>query len=242
MRKTVAAVAALAVLTFASVANAAVLVRTYTLDTTEVAGFNSEFPSGNFGTVTVTDNGVDLYISVALADGLEFRNSPDNQHNDLTFDLKNNGVQDNTRTLSNFTDNVTPHVFFQAVGNSFNNQPFSGFNYAVDCTAGSKHSAGCTTGWNPTHNPTTMGFKVAGVSINEIASVPYTPPNSHTAKNIFFAVDVVNRFGNTGAIGATWNGFTYSYAPEPGAWALLILGFGCIGADLRRRRKAALAA
>jgi hypothetical protein len=242
MRKASAIIAGLAAMTFASAASAAVTVTTFVLDTTDVAAFNTQFPSHNFGTVTVTDNGVDLYIAVALASGLEFRYSPDNNHHDLTFDLKKNGVQDTGHTLTAFTDNVTPHVFSQTAGNSFKNSPFNtGWDYAVDCQPGTKTAAGCTPGWNPAHNPTTMGFKVAGVSVNEIASVPYTPTNTHTTRNIFFAVDVVNSRGATGSIGASsWS--QVSYAPEPGAWALMILGFGCVGADLRRRRRIALAA
>jgi len=33
-----------------------------------------------------------------------------------------------------------------------------------------------------------------------------------------------------------------STAPEPAAWAMMLLGFGCVGAGLRMRRKAATVA
>lgn len=47
-----------------------------------------------------------------------------------------------------------------------------------------------------------------------------------------------NNYDNTGAIS-----FTISAVPEPASWALMMLGFGAVGATLRRRpaRRAAIA-
>jgi len=221
MRKAfAAAIAAFAVMTLASAASAAVTVTTFVLDTTEVP----QFTGSDFGTVTVTDNGIDLGIAVALNSGYEFREAPDAQHNALTFNLDELNLP-----LLSLTSNVVSGAFEKAAGTSFVNKPFTGFDYAVDCKTGK-----CAPGWTPTKNPTTMNFKIAGVSINDLKSVTYKPKTG-PSKNIFFAVDVVNRYGYTGSIGAG-SYSSVSYAPEPGTWALLMLGFGCIGADLRRRR------
>jgi hypothetical protein len=230
LRKAIAAIAALTALSLASAANAAHVVETFTLDTTEVA----QFTGVDFGTVTVTDYGSWLDIDVVLASGLEFRKANDNNHHDLAFKLDKNGV-----VISNITSNVVPHVFKQDTGNAFHAAPFgqpsAPWNYAIDCKPSVPQSPNCTPGWNPSQNPTTMDVKVGGVNINELKSVPYTPKTGGT-KNIYFVVDVVNKYGNTGSIGATWDGYKLSFAPEPGTWALMILGFGCVGASLRRRR------
>lgn len=238
MSKFVAVFAAIAALTLAGAAKAATI---YTYNLTEydpAAGFGNV---SSFGTVTVTDNGINLYVAVALANGYEFRYAPDNNHHDLVFKLNTNG-----ETISGLkgylSNNTLVHTFHKDVGTNFTQQPFgSGWNYAIDCTHHTGNTPGCVPGWSPANNPTKMDFKIAGVSINDLASKPYT--GSHGAKNIFFSVDVVNSHGYTGNIGATWDGNPVISAPEPAAWALMIMGFGFVGAGLRRRRaEAALAA
>jgi len=57
-------------------------------------------------------------------------------------------------------------------------------------------------------------------------------------QNIYFTADVLGSNGKTGLIGATLGGGV----PEPAAWAMMLLGFGGIGALLRNRRRHALAA
>ncbi len=45
--------------------------------------------------------------------------------------------------------------------------------------------------------------------------------------------------------GEFWSGLTFGYesvVPEPGTWALLIMGFGLVGAAARRRRRASVVA
>jgi len=245
------AVTAFAALFLASAASAAVWQeRFYQFDTSEAfSGLGA-----GMGTVTAVSNGVDTYISVYLDEiftsptdpgtattGWEFRDASDRSHHDLTFDLHQ---ANSTNQLNNLVINDLSPRFLQDAGSSFTNSPFAGFNYAIDCKVGA-----CTKGWKAPQlitappNPQTMHFKLAGISLDQLASVPYTPKTGG-GKQIFFAVDVQKFGGSTGAIGASWNGFTYNfnYAPEPETWALLMLGFGCIGADLRRRRKAALAA
>jgi hypothetical protein len=223
MRKFAVALAAIAAMSVTTAANAAVIVTTFKLDTTEVGGFAG---TTNFGTVTVTDNGQGLRFDITLADptNYEFRHASDSNHHAATFKLDKNGL-----VILGLTSNVTTGAFAQATGNAFVDQPFKDFNYAVDCV-----SSKCVNGFNPAKNPTKMDFKIAGISINDLKSVPYSPKTG-SPKNIFFAVDLVRKGGATGAVGATWYS-QVSYAPEPGTWALMILGFGCVGADLRRRR------
>jgi hypothetical protein len=240
MSRLVSAFVALAALALAGAAQAATYYN-YNLNVADpAAGFGNV---ASFGTVQVTDNGIDLYVSVALASGYEFRFAPDSNHHDLTFKLDKNG--ETAAGLKGYLSNNTLiHYFYQDVGTAFHQSPFgqpnAPWNYAIDCTqatSASRHHAatpGCVSGWNPADNPTKMDFKLAGVNINDLVSVPYTSP--HGMKHIFFATDIVSNCGLTGAVGATWDGNPQIGVPEPATWGLMILGFGTIGGALRRRR------
>lgn len=247
MSRLVSAFVALAALALCGAAKAATIYN-YNLNVADpAAGFGNV---ASFGTVTVTDNGIDLYVSVALANGYEFRKAPDNNHHALTFKLDENG--DTISGLKGYLSNNTLiHYFHQDVGSAFHQSPFgqpnAPWNYAVDCTAATSatryHPAtpGCVSGWKPADNPTQMDFKLAGVSINDLVSVPYT--STHGAKHIFFATDIVSNCGLTGNVGATWDGNPLTSVPEPATWGLMIMGLGTIGGALRRRRaQVALAA
>jgi hypothetical protein len=231
-----AAVAALAASTLATAASAAVTITTFNLNVSDA--FSNI--SAGIGTVKVTDNGIDLHIAIILDQGWEFRAIPDGSHQDVVFD-----VQDSHHNqLNGLSVTGLSNGFTQVAGNSFDSQPFKNFNYAIKCVI-------CTKGWtgpdiSHPNNPTSVSYNLVGVSESQLASVPYTPknaPHGTAPTPVYFAVDL-QRFGpggSTGTVGATyWN--QISYAPEPETWALMILGFGCIGADLRRRRRTALTA
>ena len=58
-------------------------------------------------------------------------------------------------------------------------------------------------------------------------------------------MEFIDTWNTEGTPNGTWNGqfvFTYDGAPavpEPATWALMIVGFGAIGASLRSRRRVA---
>jgi hypothetical protein len=268
MRRFAAVFAALAALTFASAANAAHIVDTFRLDTYDAGGSGLGFLDPYIGIITVTDYGSHLEIDAMLntaVDGTslgtdyEFRQAPDSNHNALVFGLDKTGAG-----LGDFSTNVSTTGLFRHSGTSFSAPPFnaSTWNYAVDCTAatgsGSNAKDGCIKGYetppsggdklNPTsiHLSVTGNKTIGGIDISDLAHTIYHPKNGDPKHvyDVYFAVDVVkgaNCNGScTGNVGASfWN--QQSYAPEPGTWALLILGFGAVGADLRRRRARALA-
>lgn len=235
MFRSIAALAVVAALSLAGAAQAATIY-TFHLDTVDPSGELAGVTDA--GTITVTDTGVDLLVAVALDNGFAFRHAPDNNHHSFVFDSD----QGHASIL-----NLHPTYFFQVAGASFTDSPFnsSPWNNAINCTLDQQATgAGCANGAKP-GNPTNLSFKVAGITFSDLVSQPYTGANG--LKHIFFAADVVGSIGRyngkTGNVGATWDGNpVFGSAPEPGAWALVTVGFGFIGAGLRRRRSGFAAA
>jgi hypothetical protein len=62
----------------------------------------------------------------------------------------------------------------------------------------------------------------------------------YNGQQIFFGSDI-SRNGNTGNVGATLTPSVKGGVPEPATWAMMMIGFGGMGALLRRRRSQALA-
>jgi hypothetical protein len=232
--KSIAALAFVGALSLAGAAQAAT-VYTLHLDTVDPTGELSALTT-EAGTITVTDTGLNLFISVAMENGFQLRHAPDSNHHSFVFNS----------SLGHATiSNISPTYFHQDVGTSFSDSPFgSAWNNAIDCTWDQQATGqGCSNGAKP-GNPTTLSFKVAGIGFHDLVSKSYTGANG--VKNIFFAVDVVGSAGSfvgrTGNVGATWDGSFSTGVPEPASWALMIAGFGFVGAGLRRRRAGLAAA
>src|SRR5215831_14267859 len=84
MRKVALAIAALAAMSFASVASAAIVVTTYNLDTYDTSSVS--WTDALIGTITVTDvNGAYFEIDAKLQGPFEFRQEPDTNHHTLVF-------------------------------------------------------------------------------------------------------------------------------------------------------------
>jgi hypothetical protein len=218
MKKLLIGAAAAAALAMAGGAHAATTI--YTFNTTAVAAFGA----GPYGEVDVTDSASGLTFDVSFLGGLQFHDANDSNHTTFAFNL--NGGTD--------PSNILPAGdFFVPSGSSFNATPFGTFTDGLECTNGSQKppKTPCQTGFSAL-NPTTLHFFVSGATLNELSG------NPDGNKNIFFVADVVNANGDTGSIGATLK----AGVPEPATWAMMLVGFGGLGAMLRRQRRTAQAA
>ncbi len=195
-------------------------------------------PATSAGSVTVTSIAGGLHIDVDLAANLFF-NQAGGGHDALGFDLTSNPAV----TLQNIkdthdgiaADEVTTTQFgtspiSESGGGGFNAHSFStnaGWGYGLDWHGVANNGSIFTTGINE------MSFDVIGSGLT-LGSNGGTPP-------IFFAVDVARLNADhivvaTGVVGGT---LVPGGVPEPTSWALMILGFGGIGAVIRRRRSVA---
>lgn len=103
-----------------------------------------------------------------------------------------------------------------------------------------------TTGSQAENNVTFSNIFLTGTGILEpgLGLVQIAPdPNDSFARN-FVAVAAgtytLNIQGTPGSQNGALNGsigFTAAAVPEPGTWALMLLGFGAIGISMRRRRQ-----
>jgi len=207
--KTAAAAATIA-MALAGASHAAIITADLTANGAS-GGLNVGSP---YGTVTVDDAGGVLAFTVDLTDGLVFRNAPDSNHWSFGFDLN---VA--TGSIGTIADNGAGTFTPQAGSHNFS--PFGTFDYVLECDS-------CSTGYNAA-SPSLLTFKV-------------TAPTTLTVNNIvangsgyYFAADVADSNGSTGNVGAT--GFKTPGVPEPASWALMLMGFGGLGAALRAQRR-----
>jgi hypothetical protein len=187
-----------------------------TFDFTEggaAAGFS---PASSYGTVTVTENGGGLDFSFTPTSPYRIHDGNDN-HNAFAFDM--DGVAG--VVISNITAG-----FVALTGVS--SPPFGSYGLGLDCTTscGPGYAGGFAGPLN---------FRVTAGSALTLASLTF---NTVGGKNVYFTSDLVASDGDTGNVGATLTGGGGG-VPEPATWGLMILGFGGVGATIRRRRQVA---
>ena len=178
-----------------------------------------------YGQVDVDQFGVNtLKFTVTLFDGLGFVDT--GSHYAFSFDLVG-----------------TPEVTFGSVPSGFgftqtqtaagfSNSPFGGgFHYALTCT---NTVGSCKQSTGGYRSPLVFTVASAGLNLNSIDTV-----NPYQGNPVRFAADTIRETGGvTGAIG----GGTLIAVPEPATWAMMIMGFGGVGALIRRRRTMAATA
>jgi hypothetical protein len=118
---------------------------------------------------------------------------------------------------------LSPSQFTLSSG-TLSNAPFTGFNLALNCVA---CGPGGSAPWG--HSLT---FDITGTNLSVKTA------NAYNGHPINFAVDALGAGSSTGTVA----GGLSASVPEPAAWALMIVGFGGIGAALRVRRRAFAAA
>ncbi|WP_394761212.1 PEPxxWA-CTERM sorting domain-containing protein [Phenylobacterium sp.] len=174
------------------------------------------------GKVKVDDTGGTLAFTIDLLDDLRFRNAPDANHWSFGFDLTGGAA-----TIGGIVDDGTGT--FHAIAGPKNMSPFGSFGYIVDC------DTGCSTGYSAAsakHLTFTVS-RAGGLTVNSL-----TFTHSATYGDVYFSADVANTGGKTGNIGAL-KPVTVELqggVPEPATWTMMLVGFGGLGALLRRRR------
>lgn len=205
-------------------AHAAVI---YTFNTTAV----DKFGSGPYGTVTLTDTGANIDVSVVLRSDMNFVNTG-GPHSVFSFNVLGAVSTDVTNVMFNgFTSALYSVV---APGE---NQPFgTNFSLMIDCTA----KPACDNGAGG-QIPDPLTFTVLNTEYTDFGFFA-------TGTTAYFAADVIctgstlsGCNGQTGAIGVSGRGVSdgspppTGTLPEPGSLALAALAI--LGAGFAGRRK-----
>ena len=193
---------------------AAAQTASYSLNSTGV----SEFGTGPYGSVTLTQSFSDVLVNVVLRNDLNFLSTGNqNSHSIFTFNVSGATAGD-----------VTDISFANGLNGSFGvaspagNSPFGNFTYGIFCTSS------CTSGGSGGGYVDPLNFTVHNATISEFNHL------SSGGTGAYFAADVLNLSGKTGAIGAT-----VAAVPEPETYAMLLSGLGLIGFVARRRQQPA---
>ncbi|MFC4921866.1 MULTISPECIES: PEPxxWA-CTERM sorting domain-containing protein [Bradyrhizobium] len=203
----------------------------------------------SFGSVTATNDGDNLKLSVQLASGVYFNNAGNTSqvHDALLFNIDNAVAG-------------TSHLAFLGLGSSLglNGTYFTNSYISTRTpnpeTAGSFNANPLTSGGNPefdyemlfkdtSHNGNIankvfndLTFEIVGKSVKDLdfnhvvcGSGCRNPGNY----DVWFAVDVWDSAaGKTGFVGATLT----PAVPEASTWAMMILGFAAVGFMAYRRK------
>jgi hypothetical protein len=171
-----------------------------------------------FGTVTVTQSGANVDISVSLADSNQFvlTGSADNQF----FKFNGTGV-----TLSDITvDQTVAGINLLAATGALNGDGTGNFTFGITCTEAAGGATCGQGGANALPVGSTLTFHVANATIADLTQ-------SNNLGNIFVADILSGTTGNTGPVDVT------GVAPIPLPPAAMLFGTALVGMTFLRRRK-----
>jgi hypothetical protein len=212
-----------AVAAFAATPAAATVMETFSISVDGSSG--SSLGTAPYGTVTVTDNGDGTLTFVeSLLSGYGIHETTSDQHDAFAFSIIGDPALTITGLPSGFTAQNT-------TSSSSNTQPpFGTFQTQITCA-----TSACGHGSPGYTSPLSFTVAATGTTLT-LASLGYNVVGSN---NIYFSTDLVYTSGRNSFTGNAGAVLTTPAVPEPTTWAMLLVGFGGMGAALRRKRRAA---
>ena len=172
-------------------------------------------------TITATDSGANLLITVALAPGDVFMTGPTgNGKNTFGFDLDLSSITiASSLTNPPWTTNNTANVNGSFTGGSFPMDGAGDYDYVMDISG---------------HGPSSISSLTFTILNASVADISGGDP---------FAADIRSAStGNTGVVDFSLSGTGRSgAAPEPSTWAMMLLGFAGLGFAGYRKAKGRIA-
>jgi hypothetical protein len=189
--------------------------------TLAVADPAANLGSGPFGTILVTElNATTLQLNIDLNDPTYRFHNGNGTHPAFAFNLAGGGAI-SYAFMSPTLGNTGTGEFVDAGATTA--PPFGNFGYSLDFVdfGGPPNPYGGPLVFNIT--------RASGLDVSSFAA------NAYNGQSVYFASDLIGPGGFTGNVGAIR---TPEPVPEPAAWMMMILGFGAVGAVMRRRRMA----